>query len=263
MVFFKKNNSGCLKKVLFLPRTIYLLILFSGLSFLVLAETIVLKTGKILQGRIIEMTAQKVIVDVHGVKATYDLSGVYSIDGEEIKLPPKIKIIAKPQEEKPLESEPEASGQREQRAKPMVQPELIRGRAEPVAKKAENPLKKKDLSKPQGDRIKNEELNRDKAEGYLDQGLDYDLEGDSEKAQDSYKKALEKDPELGRTYLDKGISDYFLGNYAEAGESLKKAEVLFESSGYYQYLGVVKEYQQKLYWPRDLRDDFTPSISPY
>jgi tetratricopeptide (TPR) repeat protein len=101
------------------------------------------------------------------------------------------------------------------------------------------------------------------AEEYFGRGLAYSSMGDEEKALESYEKALQLDPRLGRKYLDQAIADHFLGRHDSAVVNLEKAEVLLELAEDLQNLQLLREYREKIYWARQGRDEFKGSLTPF
>ncbi len=61
--------------------SVILSLIFSFISPSIFAETIVLKSGKTVEGKILEKTAKYIKVDINGISITYYLDEVASIDG--------------------------------------------------------------------------------------------------------------------------------------------------------------------------------------
>lgn len=59
----------------------------------IFAETIVLKSGKIVEGKLIEKTDKYIIIDFQGISLTYYLDEVESIDGKLVNISKKSVII--------------------------------------------------------------------------------------------------------------------------------------------------------------------------
>jgi tetratricopeptide (TPR) repeat protein len=66
---------------------IMLSLIFSFVSSSIFAETIVLKSGKTIEAKIIEKTDDSVKADIDGIPITYYLSEIDSIDGEKLEVP--------------------------------------------------------------------------------------------------------------------------------------------------------------------------------
>ncbi|MDD4183552.1 MAG: DUF6263 family protein [Candidatus Omnitrophica bacterium] len=64
--------------------TVSLILLFSSFYFFSFAETVVLKSGKTIEGKIIEKTDKSIKVDIEGISLTYYLDNIESIDGKKI-----------------------------------------------------------------------------------------------------------------------------------------------------------------------------------
>jgi len=64
-----------------------LMIAILSISSFTFAETIVLKSGKTVEGKIIEKTDKYIKIDIHGVPLTYYSDEIESINGEEMPLP--------------------------------------------------------------------------------------------------------------------------------------------------------------------------------
>jgi len=75
--------------------------LFYALS--VFAETIVLKSGKTVEGKITEKTSEKIKVDISGIPVTYYLDQIVSIDGKKIESSPVAEAPVDKKEPQPLE----------------------------------------------------------------------------------------------------------------------------------------------------------------
>jgi hypothetical protein len=59
----------------------------------VFSETVVLKSGKTIEGKIAEKTAECIKIDIYGVPVTYYLDEIESIDGEKLVASPSKEIV--------------------------------------------------------------------------------------------------------------------------------------------------------------------------
>lgn len=74
---------------------LFLFLAFLLSSSFAFAETIVLKTGKTIEGKILEQNESSINVDIEGVTLTYYLDEIQSIDGKEVT-PVSVKEEASP-----------------------------------------------------------------------------------------------------------------------------------------------------------------------
>lgn len=72
-----------------------------GLSSFAYADSLILQSGQKIEGRIIERTELRVMIEVKGVPKTYFLGEIASIDGDNI-VAPKPKDVPVAEEKKPI-----------------------------------------------------------------------------------------------------------------------------------------------------------------
>ncbi|MCK9573494.1 MAG: hypothetical protein M0R20_03720 [Candidatus Omnitrophica bacterium] len=81
---------------------IILLLIFLLFTPLIFAETIILKSGKTVEGKIIEKTDKSIKVDIEGIPITYYLDEIENIDGIKIKSSSAVETPGNEKETKPL-----------------------------------------------------------------------------------------------------------------------------------------------------------------
>jgi len=151
------------------------------LSLLVFAptfgEVVTFKSGKTIEGRIVEKTEKYVKIDIFGVPVTYYFDDIESIDGK------KINVAAVPQVSEPAK--------------------------EPV-----NP--KKESTPPASDATKNLSLGEEKeSQEHFQKGINYFKEKKYEEAKAEFEEALKIDPNLAEGYYGLGYV-YCSKNQCEA-----------------------------------------------
>lgn len=198
-------------------------------SFLVFAETIVLKSGKVVKGRMLDMTADRIEISVAGETISYKLEDIKSIDGKKFRLPPRIDRKKSVVKEKSYFS----------KEKNYPPKEILFG----PKRKTRISLDKKTTLSPR--RAKKGTLNQ--AKSYFQIAYIHASLGEARQAKKNYKRALEVEPDLGQIYLEEGATQHFLGNRIEARENILKAIELFKFTKDFQHLEIANDYLQKLY----------------
>jgi len=160
-----------------MPKKILILALFSAFFMPAYAETLVLKSGKTVEGRIVEKNDKYIKLDIVGIPVTYYLNDIESIDGQ--KITPAQAIEA-------LEEKKEA---------PVIKEKI----------KLEPPLEKKNLSLGE---VK-------EAQEYFQKGSNYFREKKYEEAIVEFEKALKIDPNFAEGYYGLGYA-YCYKNQSEA-----------------------------------------------
>jgi len=213
-------------------------ILAFSFSFLVLGETIVLYSGKVIKGEMLDMRAEDIILNVDGKAAIYKLEDIKTIDGKKFRLPPKIGKGPLTAAETKKESSPKEIFSPPKYEIPQDKKPLFGPR-----KKTKISLDKKIGKKTEPAR----KGNLNDARSYFQIGYLHASLGEEEQASDSYAKALKIKPDLGQFYLDEGLTQTHLGNRREARENIQKAMELFKFSKDFQRLSVAEDYLQQLY----------------
>ncbi len=224
-----------------------------GLSFMavagalwinpVTAETLVLKSGKVVEGDMISMTAQEITLEIFGVPVNYALQDVESIDGAQVSVPPalspqqkKPEVLVAPIEPQQLSTEqilPEA-----QTPEISVEPPKVTATPVlPVVKEPEN---------------QQSAVSRDdaaKARDYFQIGLIHSTLNENDKAKENYRKALKLDPGIANYYLEEALNYHYLGKEADARENFRQARELYEAAEDFRGAQLVNEYLKDLYTP--------------
>ena len=198
------RRVGCLIRVSFL--------LLIASSPLVRAETVVLKSGKQIEGKIIEKTDEYIKIEVSGVPLTFWLDEVVGGQEELDDAPGTVNLGS-------------SSFQAE-------------------AEKYLNELGQFYLNKEYGDALvslkKLLELYPDRPDLHQALGVLYYYVGRSQEAVSSFEKALIIQPNEPNTYLCLGIVYDSLGRQSEAGEALNKAIELFKEDLKVEYILVAE-----------------------
>jgi tetratricopeptide (TPR) repeat protein len=221
------------------------------------AETIVLKSGQKIEGKILGKTDKKIMIEVKGLSVTCLLADIESIDGQNAHLPPKNESpmyggLPRTPEEKQADDEfiktaTEGPGGREEGAKAMIMmgwkffgegdfktamqrfnqawlltpdnADVFFGFGHILLQQGQSEKAKEMLDKA-------ELLNPNKAELYYNRGTAYMVKGNSEKAISDFNKAVELNPNFANAYFnlgllcdDKGDYDKAIFNYTKALEA--------------------------------------------
>jgi len=177
------------------------------LPFLAYAETIILKSGKIVQGRLIEKTDKYIKIDFQGVPLTYFFDEVESINGEQLESSPEGKDV----------------GIHVNISDPNIAIGYLKAaiKDNPSDFSAYNSLgmayaKLNQLKDALGCFQKAIEINPDFAESYAYLGATYNSLEQPEKAIPYLKKAIDLGSTDIRTYASLGGSYFFTGELSES-----------------------------------------------
>lgn len=223
--------------------TALLLMILSSITS-VFAETIVLKSGKTIEGKIINKTDKYIKMDISGIPITYYLDDIESIDGNRINSFVTIKTAGN------------------------VEPTTAAKSGEKIAGESFVPKRKGDLiihkftaDKPYADTVhqgniyidqgqysqaielfkKGIEINPNLPDAYVGIACVYDRLNKVEEAVEILKKALEIAPDNPTVYADLGFMYYRLGKFQEAKINLQKGKELYEKQGMSQGIGAINE----------------------
>jgi len=225
------------------------LVSFSGLAK---GETVILKTGKVIEGRITERTLEYIKVDIGGITIKYYLEGVVSIDGEE---------IARNRSEttqSPLTSEGAISKERIRSQTWMEHYAL-----------AEEHLERRQYKQAIDEFNKVIEEDLRAYEAYTGIGFAYIQQGKYEEAIKSFEKATEINPDYAPAYDNIGVVYSLLRRYREAIPYFEKAVHIdseFVASynnlaSTHVYLG--QHHQAVIYYQKAFQVDPTNADSAY
>lgn len=192
---------------------------------LCLCERVVLRSGKVVEGEMVQMDADTITLKLFGVPTTYNLSDVQSIDGKPFIMPPKLILSES-------SSQPEPAKQVARRT---------------LAEKQRTPKKigLPDVLPPAAEAQKNVDDARAYFEiGYLHQSL-----GEKELAEESYKKALAVDANLGQKFFNEAIEYYYLNDHSQARDKFMRAKALFEVQGDFRMIQLVNEKFREFFQP--------------
>lgn len=227
------------------------------------AETIVLKSGKTIEGKIIERAENYIKVDIYGVPITYYFHEIEKIDGEErtelFFSPPANIHLGKGTKhydngeyeqaieefKKAIEIKPDfyqayhnlglsyASLAQYQDAKNSFEKTI---QIKPDSAETYKSLGKVCIAlKNYDDSLfyykKYTELNPNDAQAYFDIGMIYNILGNAEQMIHYFEEAVKVNPNFAEAYSGLGSTYLFLKQYNKARENLQKAKGLFEKQG--------------------------------
>ncbi|MBN3040921.1 MAG: hypothetical protein JW867_07320 [Candidatus Omnitrophica bacterium] len=203
------------------------------ISLPVFGERVVFKSGEVVDGQLLYMTADEITLEVFGVPTTYSLQDVESIDGKLFSLPPKLK---------PQEQYKEASAQAETEKKKseslrMLEEALSESKADKDKTKTEaktKPGEKDKVPAAADDRKKDlfpsvDSEDRSKAQDYFDIGIIQTGLGETEKAAESFRKAAELNPDIGDELIDDALNDYYLERWSDSRDKFVQARDFFQA----------------------------------
>lgn len=165
---------------------------------LIFAESITLKSGKIIEGKIIEKTDKYIKIDFYGVLMPFYFDEIESIDGA--KLEPSI-----------FESKVQGKGSSPPKT------------AEEVVKKGEEYGKEGNYKEAISCFTKAIELYPNYAFAYFNRGITYGDEGDLERSISDYTQAIELNPKYAVAYSNRGLVYLREGNLDQAISDFSKA----------------------------------------
>lgn len=233
-----------------MSKKLILLFFLVGFSCLVKAETVILKTGKVIEGRITERTPEYIKVDIGGIAIKYYLEGVTSIDGEE--------VIQKPSTATALTSDSATSKERI-RSQTWIEHYGL----------AENHLENRQYKQAIDEFNKVIEEDPGAYEAHTGIGFVHIQQGKYEEAIKSFKKAIAINPEYASAYDNVGVVHSLLRQYRQAIPYFEKAVHLdseFVASynnlaSTYVYLG--QYHQAVIYYQKAFQVDPTNADSAY
>jgi len=183
-----------------------------------LAEVILLKSGKSIEGKLIEKTDKYVKINFQGVPLTYFFDEVKSIDGRELRVSKDENMQVITYEEIANNMERESQ-------------QVLKDRPESAKAYNDRGIAFR-MNGNQKDAInyfsKAIDINPDYAEAYSNRGLSYassQIE-DYELALADFNKAIEKNPENGEYYFLRANIYYERREYDKAWDDINKAKTL-------------------------------------
>jgi hypothetical protein len=228
---------------------VFLLYFSCGIFSYGTAETLVLSTGETIRGRMLDMDADTITLEVFGVPQVYSLNEVKSIDGKDFAMPSAIIDPASLQP--PQRSETAAAIQQE--APPVA---VSLAKEESRAPSYREPGS--DPAAADGEKLeaikKIKEKTPDKALAYFEIGYLHRSLGEDEPAFENYKKALRVDPDLGEKFFNQALDDFYLRRHIEARDKFLRARELFEVQEDARMMRLVNQQIRELY--NDPEDDF-------
>ena len=225
-----------------------LALLVSGSLFFImpaLAETITLKSGKTIEGNILERTDKYLKVDFRGMKLTYDIDEVERIEGEILQQKADLPATVVEQEVISAPVETLSEGQSE-----IIDPNYdeFKNSFEKATKYFEQD--EFDLALKEYDKAIQISPNK-YPNVYLNRGLIYALKNDFDKALQDYNEAIRLDPRLTEAYSNRGQAYYQLKRYNDAVVDANKAvELAPENASSYMNRSIAyfgnSEYEKSL-----------------
>ncbi len=206
------------------------------------AETVVLKTGVTIEGRMLDMGGDYITLEVFGVPKTYDLGQVKSIDGKTFDMPPRVII----NNSVPIVQATQDKKIRQKSKEPVIY-------VKPPGESKGQPLAS-DRPKDKGDDIskmekikKLKEKPTDEALAYFEIGYIHKSLGEDVLADQNYKKALKLDPNLGHKFFNQALDDFYLERHIDARDKLLRARELFEAQEDVRMVHLIKQQIRELY----------------
>ncbi|MFA6281858.1 MAG: tetratricopeptide repeat protein [Candidatus Omnitrophota bacterium] len=209
-------------------KIIFLLICFMAIALFSYAEIVVLKKGKIIEGKILERTDKYIKIDMWDIPITYYLTDVDSIDGQKIVEPQGEQV--KPDKENkifvkegipstPLE-EKETFVEEKTLFLPIALKEKLSlgelKEAQEYLRKATNLLKERKYKESAFEFENALKINPELAEGYYGLGYVYVSTKSYPEAVFYFKKAIEVSPNYAEAYNGLAYVSSISGNYIEA-----------------------------------------------
>lgn len=215
-------------------------VLFLSVSS-VFAETILLKTGKTIEGKIIEKTDKYIKIDIAGVSVPYFLNEIDTIDGKQLSASKEISTATHVPSEKTLEVN---SGVNNNEAKSYYDRgvtyatagnfnqaigyfnkaiELKPDYADAWGGRGMSYSSKGDFDQALSDFNKVIEINPESAKAYYWIGVIYGRKGDSDRAISAFNKAIERDSKHAEPYVNRSLAYFYKREYDKAWEDVHKA----------------------------------------
>jgi tetratricopeptide (TPR) repeat protein len=177
------------------------------------AETIILKSGKMIRGRIVDRNNERIKVDIDGIPLTYYFEDIESIDGEKISLGlPQGKNSSGTDEPQTKNSDSAKEATR-----------TISVECQEHYAKAEEYIQNKQYDSAIAEFKKVIQIDPRFFEAYNSMGFVYIQLGQYEEAIVYFQKALEINPNYAPAYDNIGVANSFMRRYQEAVPYYKKA----------------------------------------
>jgi tetratricopeptide (TPR) repeat protein len=208
------------------------------------AERIVLKTGDVIEGRMLDMGADFITLEVFGVPKTYSLDQVKSIDGKAFDLPPRIaidnlRVNARDAQDNKIFQKPQ---------EPAVSVSSLSSELKQQPPEPTQPQKAKNLSNAKKEKIeKLKEKFSDEALSYFEIGYIHSSLGEDVKASENYRKALKVDSYLGQKFFNQGLDEFYLERHVAARDKFLRARELFEVQEDSRMVRLVNQQIRELY----------------
>jgi len=208
-------------------------LLFLFLPSCIFAETVVFKSGKTIEGKIIQKTDEQIQVDAGGMLTGYPLDGIATINGKGVKAY-KTSVDIQEKQDKLVSRGASAQGavylDRQMYDEAIAEfnkaIEIDPDFADAYYNRGIANSKKGNLEKAISDYSKAIEINPRDSDAYFNRGLVYHKKNNLDKAISDYTKVIQISPNVTETYYNRAL-DYFLKEeYDEAWDDVHKAEAL-------------------------------------
>jgi tetratricopeptide (TPR) repeat protein len=203
---------------MFNKKIIILFFLFAAIILPSYAEIVVLKSGKTIQGKILERTDKYIKIDMWDIPITYYLADIDSIDGQKIAAP-------QGEQAKPVE-EAKPSVKDKISSLPVTPKEKLSlgelKEAQECLQKATAFFKEKKYKESALEFEKALQINPGLAEAYYGLGYVYSSTKNYPEAAAYFDKALEASPNYVEAYIGLAYVASILGNYEQAIEYYQK-----------------------------------------
>jgi len=222
-------------------KKILLFIAFICLSNILFAETILLKSGRTIEAKIIKKDSSSIKVDVAGLPITYYLTDIESINGEKINVSsPKESSSAS------IDSKKEPHNQ----GVSVMHTTQVSGEESEytiLVNRAVDLMDKKDFTSAIAELKKAIEKAPDRSAAYLNIATCYHFMNQDQEALEYLKKAYSINPNDSGIVGNLGVIYFTLGKYEQGVDYLQKAILMQPNNGRYHYSLGVAYYQLKKY----------------
>ena len=210
------------------------ILLFLCVPSYIFAETIILKSGRKIEGKIMQKTDKEIKVNSVSIITSYRLDEVESIDGKKIEFyAPSVNV---PKEKKETDTVREALNQGiyyldKQRYESAIAEfskaiEADPGFSDVYYNRGFAYSKVGKLDQAISDYSKAIQLNPEDSDSYYNRGLAYHSKKDFDKAISDYTESIRITPDIGATYYNRALDYSLKREFDKAWEDVHKAESL-------------------------------------
>lgn len=209
-------------------KSLILVLLIAMFSFTSYAETIVLKNGKSVEGRMVERTEKYIKINILDVPITYYFEEIDSINGEKIIPVTVKKEIEVKKEDFQIKDKPDFEPQIMKKIETLSLSELAK--AQEYFQKGMNYYKEKQYDEAIAEFKKALEINPNFAEGFYVLGYTYCSIGSNQEALTYFQNAIKIAPNYTDAYNGMAYALSVLGRYDESIDYYKKTLQIDENN---------------------------------